>query len=91
MLQDLYLALLHLRMQTSQKLFSKFSDIPTTHFPKANRARSKQRISKRVLQENKTRQIFQKMHISYPLIQTRVRIRGYEMFVFRKISRALVS
>ena len=63
MLQDLYLVLLHLRMQTL-KLFSKFSDIPTTHFPKANRARSQQRISKRVLQENKTRQIFQKMHIS---------------------------
>ena len=42
--------------------------------------KAKGRISKRVLQENKARQIFQKMKISYPL-----------MFVFRKICRGLFS
>ena len=31
------------------------------------------RISKRVFQENKARQIFRKMNISYPLIRTRTR------------------
>ena len=34
--------------------------------------KTKRRISKRVLQENKARQIFQKMNISYPLIRTRL-------------------
>ena len=32
--------------------------------------KAKGRISKRVLQENKARQIFQKTNISYPLIRT---------------------
>ena len=43
------------------------------------------RISKQVLQENKAHEIFRKTDISYPLI------RGWEMFVFRKIWRALFS
>ena len=42
--------------------------------------KAKWRISKRVFQENKARQIFRKTNISYPLICTRahvrVRIRG---------------
>ena len=33
--------------------------------------KAKGHISKRVFQENKTRQIFRKMSISYPLIRTR--------------------
>ena len=33
--------------------------------------KTKGRISKRVFQENKVRQIFRKMNISYPLIRTR--------------------
>ena len=56
--------------------------------------KAKGRISKRVFQENKARQIFRKMNISNPLIRTRilcvrVRIRGLEMLVFRKIWRTL--
>ena len=35
--------------------------------------KAKGRISKRVFQENKARQIFQKTNISYPLIRTRIR------------------
>ena len=42
-------------------------------------------ISKRVLQENKVRQIFRKTSISYSLIRT------CKMLVFRKISRASFS
>ena len=33
--------------------------------------KTKGRISKRVFQENKARQIFRKANISYPLVQTR--------------------
>ena len=64
--------------------------------------KTKRQILKRVLQENEARQIFRKTKISYPLIRTcpflipwyahgRVRIREKEMFVFRKIWRALFS
>ena len=45
--------------------------------------KAKGRISKRMFQENKVRQIFRKTNISYSLIP--------EMFVFRKIRRALFS
>ena len=52
-------------------------------------SKAKGRISKRVLQENKTRQIFRKTNIFYPLI---VRIRGLEIWKnFRKIWLALFS
>ena len=45
-----------------------------------------------MLQENKARQIFQEENISYPLIRTRAcGYQGLEMFVFRKIWRALYS
>ena len=44
---------------------------------------AKGRISKRVFQENKARQIFQKTNISYPLIRTRTSAyQGVKMFVF---------
>ena len=49
--------------------------------------KTKGRISKRVFQENKARQIFRKANICYSVI----RIGGYEMFVFRKTWRALFS
>ena len=38
--------------------------------------RAKERISKRVFQENKVRQIFRKRNISYPLICTPTRYAG---------------
>ena len=54
--------------------------------------KAKGRISKRVFREHKARQIFRKMNISNPLIaHIRVRIRGLEMFVFRKMWPALCS
>ena len=40
--------------------------------------KAKGRISKRVLQENESRQIFRKTNISYPLIRTRTRIWAYQ-------------
>ena len=43
---------------------------------------AKGRISKRVFQENKARQIFQKTNHSYPLIYLRVRIRGKKCSFF---------
>ena len=43
------------------------------------------RISKRVLQENKARQIFRKTNISFPNTHMHVCISGEEMFVFRKM------
>ena len=46
----------------------KMSNKVTSHFV-GNKARGG--ISKRVLQENKERQIFRKTNISYPLIRTR--------------------
>ena len=46
--------------------------------------KAKGRISTRVLQENKARQVFLNNNIFYPLIQ-------WEMFVFRKIWHALFS
>ena len=50
----------------------------------------KGRISKRVLQENKARQIFRKTKFSYPLIRTRACVyRGVKNVCFRKICRAL--
>ena len=39
--------------------------------PKIVSNKAKVRITKRWLQENKARQIFQKTNISYPLIRTR--------------------
>ena len=50
----------------------------------------KGRISKRVFQEDKTRQIFRKMNISYPLIRIRTCVSGVRN-VFRKIYSALFS
>ena len=52
--------------------------------------KAKGRISKRVFQENKARQIFRKTNIFTPWY-AHVRIRGYKMFVFRKIWRVLLS
>ena len=52
--------------------------------------KAKERISKRVFQENKARQISRKTNISYPLIRTRT-YQTYEMFVFGKIWCALFS
>ena len=48
--------------------------IPRKVFFVGNKAKG--RISKRVFQENKARQIFRKRNISYPLIRTHVRMRG---------------
>ena len=54
--------------------------------------KAKGRISKRVLQENKARQIFQKINISYPLnAQLRVRIRGKKCSFFRKFGALFFS
>ena len=48
--------------------------------------KAKGRISKQVFHENKARQIFPKNeHFLPPDMHIRVRIRGSEMFVFRKI------
>ena len=55
------------------------------HITKLVGNKAKGRISKRVFQENKARQIFRKTNISYPLIRTRCVYREQEMFVFRKI------
>ena len=52
--------------------------------------KAKERISKRVFQENKARQISRKTNISYPLIRTRT-YQTYEMFVFGEIWCALFS
>ena len=52
--------------------------------------KAKERISKRVFQENKARQISRKTNISYPLIRTRT-YQTHEMFVFGKIWCALFS
>ena len=49
----------------------------------------KGRISKRVFQENKVRQIFRKKNIFYAHV--RVPIRGKEIIIFQKIWRALFS
>ena len=50
------------------------------------------RISKRVFQENKARQIFPKTNIFYPQIHTRTcAYQGVKMLVFLKIWRALFS
>ena len=75
-----------------RSLFSYISEI----FPLKHRRmvdnKAKGRISKRVLQENKTRQISEKLTFFNPwYIGSCVRIRGYEMFVFRKIWRVLFS
>ena len=43
-------------------------------------------MSKRVFQENKTRQIFQKMNISYPLIRTRKPAEGVKLLKFQATS-----
>ena len=54
--------------------------------------KAKGHISKRRWQENKARQIFRKMNISYPwYAHVCVRIRGWEMFVIRKIWLAFFS
>ena len=52
--------------------------------------KAKGRISKRVLQESKSGQIFQKTNIYLPP-DTHVRIRGKEIIAFRKIWRDLLS
>ena len=54
------------------------------HFPIFVGNKAKERISKRVLQKNKARQIFRKTN-------ARVRVRWQEMFVFRKIWSDLSS
>ena len=43
--------------------------------------KAKRRISKRVFQENKARQIFHKENISYPLIQIRFEIRPFTLLL----------
>ena len=43
--------------------------------------KAKGRISKRVFQENKARQIFRKTNISYPLIRTRKFLIGQTLIV----------
>ena len=54
--------------------------------------KTKGRISKRMFQENKARQIFRKTNISYPLIRTRTCVyQGVRNVRFRKIWRALFS
>ena len=55
--------------------------------------KAKGRISKRVLQENKARHVFQKTKISYPYVSyaRACAYQGLEMFVLRKIWRALFS
>ena len=52
--------------------------------------KAKGRISKRVFQDNKTRQIFGKNEHFLPP-DTHTQIRGLEMFVFQKVLRALFS
>ena len=51
--------------------------------------KAKGRISKRVFQENKARQIFRKMNISYPL--TRTRTFGYNMRLKKMLMFSCVS
>ena len=52
--------------------------------------KAKGRISKRVFQENKARQIFRKTSISYPLIRTRQTIRIVNT-IFENVLMELVS
>ena len=54
--------------------------------------KAKERISKRVFQENKARQIFRKTNI-FLLSDTHTRFtyQGVKIFVFRKLWRALFS
>ena len=52
--------------------------------------KAKGRISKRVFQDNKTRQIFRKNEHFLPP-DTHTHIRGLEMFVFQKVLCALFS
>ena len=84
------------------RTYSNFYGMPRFPLQKVVNNKTKRQILKRVLQENEARQIFRKTKISYPLIRTcpflipwyahgRVRIREKEMFVFRKIWRALFS
>ena len=61
-------------MQVVQSSFQKYINfvehrLKFSHFV-SNKA--KERISKRVFQESKARQIFRKTNISYPLIRTRM-------------------
>ena len=44
--------------------------------------KAKERISKRVFQENKARQIFRKINISYPLIRARTCVSGGKKCLF---------
>ena len=53
--------------------------------------KAKGRTSKRVLQENKAREIFQKINIFNPLISTRASAYQGIRNIFRKIRRALFS
>ena len=54
--------------------------------------KTKERISKRVFQGNKARQIVRKTNISYPLIRMRTCVyQEVRMFVFWKIWRAFCS
>ena len=52
--------------------------------------KAKGRISKRVFQENKARQIFRRTSISYPLIRTRQTIRIVNT-IFENVLMELVS
>ena len=52
--------------------------------------KAKGRISKRVFQENKARQIFRRTSISYPLIRTRRTIRIVNT-IFENVLMELVS
>ena len=54
--------------------------------------KAKERISKRMLQENKACQIFRETDISYSLLHTRTCAKqGVRIFFFRKIWRAFFS
>ena len=46
--------------------------------------KAKERISKRVFQENKARQIFRKTNISYPQIRTRPHIEASQLICYAK-------
>ena len=60
-----------LKFDTQFVEHTNFQKHTKSHTPKFFGHKAKVRISKRMLQENKARQIFQKTNISYPLTSTR--------------------
>ena len=79
-LKRIYATVIYLRLVSKSGLI-KTSVVTSKAKVVGNKAKG--RISKRMFQENKASQIFQKTNISYSLIP--------EMFVFLKIRRALFS